>query len=190
MAKKTRQNWLCGSCKKPKGSSGKWFCNCWRPEKYKHDYIARVDEYLAQCRDEETTFQKLYWKMNGFDRIIKVNLPSVEGFALYIKVPVSTLYLRRSKYPLFLEALDRIVVTQRERLINNGLSNNYNSTIAKLILSSNHGMRESKSLEHSGVDGWPIKTENTNANIDVNEIDEQKADEILQDMLLNDKEKK
>ncbi len=52
--------------------------------------------------------------------------------------------------PEFLYALRYIKEEQRKRLINGGLSGKYNSTIAKLILSANHGMHEKKETEHSG----------------------------------------
>lgn len=42
----------------------------------------------------------------------------------------------------FLGALNKIREEQRSRLINKGLSGQYNPVIAKLILSANHGMAE------------------------------------------------
>ena len=45
-------------------------------------------------------------------------------------------------FPEFGHALDKIRAEQQNRLIDNGLAGTYNSTIAKLILACNHGMRE------------------------------------------------
>lgn len=44
--------------------------------------------------------------------------------------------------PEFLEALEWTALEQRIDLIEKGLKGEYNSTIAKLILSANHGMHE------------------------------------------------
>jgi len=71
-----------------------------------------------------------------------VRLPTLEGFAVFIGVNKTTLYEWEKDHEEFSNALDLIRSEQQERLINNGLAGTYNSTIAKLILSSNHGMRE------------------------------------------------
>lgn len=55
---------------------------------------------------------------------------------------MGTLSEWEEEYPEFSRALSKIDKEQKERLINNGLSGDYNSTIAKLILSANHGMAE------------------------------------------------
>lgn len=114
-----------------------------RPTKYKEEYCDLADEYIAECIDEETTFHKTMGeKSNSYDRILKVNLPTHEGFAIYINVVPSTLYEWANKHPSFSKALDKIKNEQKKRLLNKGVSGEYNSTIAKLILSSNHGMAE------------------------------------------------
>lgn len=115
-----------------------------RPTKYKEEYIDMVDEYLKLHQDIE--LEKIGLKSDkGYEKIdyiLKVNLPTIEGFALYIGVNKTSLYEWEKKEPLFSNALDKIRVEQQTRLINEGLAGNYNPTIAKLILSSNHGMRE------------------------------------------------
>lgn len=105
-----------------------------RPEEYKKEYITKVDEYLLQNQDEEVRAVK--------SAKLKVKLPTIEGFALFIGVSKKSLYNWEEKYPEFLHALEKIRTEQHNRLINMGLSGDYNSTIAKLILSSNHNMRE------------------------------------------------
>lgn len=121
------------------------FCNCGRPTKYKEEYILKVDEYLKSRQDEEVQVVKQANVEKGykmFDNKLKVKLPTIEGFARFINVNKTTLYEWESSYPEFSNALEKIRTEQQERLINAGLSGDYNSTIAKLILSSNHGMRE------------------------------------------------
>lgn len=114
-----------------------------RPTKYKDEFVQMANEYIEKCQDTETTFHKTQGaSSDGYDRIIKANLPSKEGFALYIGIATSTLDEWAKKYTEFSGALGKIHQEQRNRLINKGLSGDYNSTIAKLILSANHGMAE------------------------------------------------
>jgi hypothetical protein len=103
-----------------------------RPTDYKEEYIKAADEYLSSQQDY-------------FDEDLKkiqVQLPTIEGFAGYLDVNKTTLYEWEKIHPEFSNALTKIRVEQQKRLLNKGLSGDYNSTIAKLILSSNHGMAE------------------------------------------------
>lgn len=114
-----------------------------RPTKYDKKYISKIDMYLKICQDEEKQVVKQSSeKYEMFDNKLKVKLPTIDGFARFINIPKRTLYEWKDKHPDFSHSLDKIVTEQQERLINSGLSGEYNSTIAKLILSSNHGMRE------------------------------------------------
>ena len=111
-----------------------------RPSEYKEEYIGRVDEYLALNEDFVSEDLKK----------LTVNLPTVEGFAMFLDVSKKTLYNWEDEHDQFLHALDKIREEQRKRLLNKGLSGDYNSTIAKLILSSNHGMREKSDVTTDG----------------------------------------
>lgn len=102
-----------------------------RPTEYKEEYIVTVDEYINSCQD--------YIDENGK---LKVKIPKLEGLALYLGVDKTSLYEWEKKYPEFSHALDKIRNEQSSRLQDNGLAGTYNPTIAKLMLSSNHGMRE------------------------------------------------
>lgn len=114
-----------------------------RPIEYKEEYIKKVDEYLNLCVDEETEYHKTRGeKSDGFERLIKVKLPTIEGFARFIDVPRRTVFDWRDNFPEFSHSLDKILNEQQRRLIDNGLSGDYNPVIAKLILSANHGMKE------------------------------------------------
>lgn len=115
-----------------------------RPSGFKEEYIESVGEYLAENQDVFKN-KRLY-----------VRLPTMGGFALFIGVPERCLYDWRKKFPKFSRSLEKILKEQEKRLINSGLSGEYNSTIAKLILSSNHGMRERS--DHTS-DDKPIGTE-------------------------------
>lgn len=114
-----------------------------RPTLYTEDMPEKVVEYLNQCNDEWTEYHKTRGeKSDSYDRILKVNLPSNEGFARYIGVVVSTLHNWAEEHADFLVALELIASAQKERLFNEGLAGNYNPIIAKLGLSANHGMKE------------------------------------------------
>ena len=115
-----------------------------RPTKYLEEYNNKVDEYLELHQDKELERVRLKSE-KGYEKIdyvLRVNLPTIEGFARFIGVNKTTLYEWDKKYPDFSNSLDKIRIEQQTRLINEGLAGNYNPTIAKLILSSNHGMRE------------------------------------------------
>ena len=121
-----------------------------RPTTYKEEYIDKVDEYLAECQDEEKQVVKQSSeKYDMYDNKLKVNLPTVEGFALWLGIPKRTLYDWKDAHEDFSHSLERIVEEQRKRLLNMGLSGDYNSTIAKLILSSNHGYTEKTATDHT-----------------------------------------
>lgn len=97
-----------------------------RPTKYLPEFIVKVSEYLLLEQDNTD----------------EVRLPTIEGFALHIQVDKSSLYEWAGKHEEFSYALGKILVEQQKRLVNKGLAGKYNPTIAKLILSANHGMRE------------------------------------------------
>jgi transposase-like protein len=103
-----------------------------RPTKYSAEMDKKVLEYLDSCTD---TFDE------GTKRV-KVNIPTMEGVALHLDINRDTLFAWRQEHPSFSDSLDKVIGEQKKRLLNKGLSGDYNSTIAKLILSSNHGMRE------------------------------------------------
>lgn len=120
-----------------------------RPSKYNPKYCDEVDRYLEENQDEEVKVLKQSNSEKGFvtyDTKLKVKLPTVEGFAIFIGVNKTTLYEWEKVNQSFSNSLDKIREEQRRRLLNSGLSGDYNSTIAKLILSSNHGMREKSDI--------------------------------------------
>lgn len=114
-----------------------------RPTKYKKEYIKAVYDYVDSCVDTEDEFHKLRGiKMDGYDRIKKINIPTIEGFSLDSKIPIQTLYLWGEAHPEFRSALDDLKREQKRRLFQGGLSGEYNPLIAKLILAANHGMSD------------------------------------------------
>lgn len=113
-----------------------------RPSEYDPSFVPKADEYLESCVDVERKTDKGY--------AVIVRLPKLEGFARYLGVSRQTLHNWADAHPEFLDALERIKIEQKERLIDNGLSGDYNATIAKLVLSSDHDMREKSDTTTAG----------------------------------------
>lgn len=114
-----------------------------RPTKYNSKLQEKADQYLDQYEE------------NG-DLI-----PTVEGLCITLDIRTVTAYDWAKSKPEFSNTLDRIKTHQKQGLINGALSGAYNSAIAKLLLSHNHGVKETSATEISGADGDAIKTDNT-----------------------------
>lgn len=127
-----------------------------RPTKLTSELIERARGYLDSCVDD----------IEGK----KVNLPSVEGFADWLRVSDSIIYDWAKINDEFSDTLEKIKRAQKNKLVNNGLAGTYNPTIAKLILSSNHGMVEKTASELTGKDGGPIQTESKLTDDEYNRI--------------------
>ena len=128
-----------------------------RPTKYTPDFINKVDEYLSLCVDKELDFHKTRGdKSDSYERILKVNLPKIEGFSVYVDIAVPTLLEWAKLYPDFSKALEKIKKEQHNRLVDEALAGNYNPTIAKLMLSSNHGYKEKSDVTSDGEAIAPV----------------------------------
>jgi hypothetical protein len=101
-----------------------------RPTLYDADILEKVKIYLKITKDKE------------INKSIRVNLPKIEGLAKFLGVNKDTLYEWAKHYPEFSDALEKVRNEQFCRLIDEGLAGRYNSVITKLILSSNHGLKE------------------------------------------------
>lgn len=97
-----------------------------RPTKYDPIFIEEVDKYLETTGREQT------------------RLPTKQGFALHIGVDDDTLDNWAKSDKEFFGALKKLMQTQAEQLINDGIygGKEVNSTIVKLLLQNNHGMKE------------------------------------------------
>jgi len=143
-----------------------------RPTKYSADILKKTFEYLANCEDEVFTFHRTEgMTSNTFERRVKVNLPSIEGLSIYLNVHRDTIQEWRSKHPEFSVALEKLNALQCQRLIQGGLSGDYNPTIAKLVLSANHGMKE---RVDQTTDDKPLP-----ANVTVNNYHQLSDDELI-----------
>lgn len=121
-----------------------------RPSLYTPEIIDKAKQYLAECEDEEIDYESEYYQepqghggslRRSARPIIRVKMPTVGGLARYLGVARSTLYEWKETYPDFSDIMEALGAEQEDRLINNGLSGDYNSTISKVLLTK-HGYRE------------------------------------------------
>lgn len=112
-----------------------------RPTKYDPSFCDKVDDYLKTATREN------------------MHLPKLQSFAIYLNVSMDALEDWRKLYPEFSGALDKIMKAQAERLIDDGIygGKEVNSTIVKLLLQNNHGMKERSETEISGPDKEPVR---------------------------------
>ena len=110
-----------------------------RPSKYNPDFIDEVINYLKSTGRENTS------------------LPTIEGFAIWLKVHRDTLYEWAKIYPKFSDTLKEIEMLQKQQLIDDGIygGKEVNATIVKLLLQNNHGMKERSDMT-SGDKPVPI----------------------------------
>lgn len=146
-----------------------------RPTKYTDEMIDKVYEYLDMGYFSLDKIEKMQRKLleqgidfdgtgKGIAPLVAMNevcvVPSIEGFARYAGVAVSTVYLWKQDPDKvrFSEALDEILDKQKELLINNGLKGSFNSNIAKLML-VNHGIHDKQELTVNNTDEEGITPE-------------------------------
>ena len=113
-----------------------------RPTNYTKEILRKAKEYLNLPRTTDTEEQ----------------IPTVEGLSLCIGVSRATIYNwikeGEKEKKEFLDTVEKVLAKQGQSLINKGLSGDFAPTIAKLLLSSNHGMREKTEIEHDIKDGF------------------------------------
>jgi hypothetical protein len=127
-----------------------------RPTDYSEEILAKAEEYLNSCEDKEIEEEK---KEGWITYRTKAKLPTIEGLALYLRINRDTVYEWCKVHQEFADIISDLRAEQADRLINSGLSGDYNPTIAKVLLTK-HGYREG--LEHTGDEGGAIKHDITN----------------------------
>jgi len=138
-----------------------------RPTKLTPEMITAAQEYIESCKDEyghwEEHIDKDGMKHVKWVHQLKVKIPTIEGLAVRLNLSRSTVYewsARLSKEDEagmepeliklreeFSYIIENLLSLQAERLLDNGLSGTYNSTIAKVLLSGKHGYIEKKSTD-------------------------------------------
>lgn len=129
-----------------------------RPTDYSKEMLDKTIAYVESCEDD-TEQQTIGVSAKGtelFKNKVVVNLPTVEGLAYELGVNKTTIYEWCKANEEFSNAIDRLKAKQARELISKGLSGDYNPTIAKLMLSANHGMREKTDMTTDGKELPPI----------------------------------
>jgi hypothetical protein len=131
------------------------------PTKYKPEYVSKVDDYLNDPKWVGEYWEEFHKtrgdKTNSFERVLKLKLAKIEGFAEYIDTPLRNIYEWEAKYDDFSHALDKIRKKQHNMLIDGALSGAYASGTANLILSTNHGYRQKSDVTTDGQSITEIK---------------------------------
>ena len=107
-------------------------CKCGRPTKYTETTVDEALHYIETFEDDD-------------DDVV----PTYEGLSLRLGVCVATIENWGNQHKPFLGALKALKGKQKKILINMGLTGDFNSTIAKLILSSNHGINEKTEVDNN-----------------------------------------
>ena len=74
------------------------------------------------------------------------NIPTVEGLSLILDISDDTIATR----PEFSATLVKLRAEQKRKLMQNGLTGDYNPAFTKFLLSANHGMVEKSAVEQTG----------------------------------------
>lgn len=99
-----------------------------RPKEYRDVFVEDVYKYVVECANKTADGD--------------VFLPTVEGLAKEMGYSKETIYQWAKEKQDFSDALEFLKNSQCVDLVNKGLAGKFNPTIAKLVLSANHGMRE------------------------------------------------
>lgn len=122
-----------------------------RPTIFTNEYIEKAKKYLETCVDEIEEYHKTRGeKSDGYERLVRVRLPTIEGLAVFMGINKDTIYEWCKVNEEFSDVIEQLRATQADRLVNNGLSGDYNPNIAKVLLTK-HGYREG--IEQTGKDG-------------------------------------
>lgn len=113
-----------------------------RPTDYSPEMVTKAQEYIDSCQDTDVETDTRIVK-------VKVNIPTKGGLAVHLGVSRETLYQWAKIYPEFSDIMERLGSEQEARLINNGLSGDYNPTIAKVLLTK-HGYIDKQEIEAKG----------------------------------------
>lgn len=118
-----------------------------RPIEYTDKFPAKALEYLESCEDkEEQIVSGESEKFTAFKQKLRVNLPTIEGLAVYLGIHKDTVYEWEKTYPEFSDVISVLRGKQSKELINKGLSGDYNPIIAKLLLMK-HGYADKQEID-------------------------------------------
>ena len=107
--------------------------------------VIKTNRYLTQCEDVWEQLIVSESKVGEGSKAtyvlkLKASLPTYEGLSMYLGVARSTIALWGTTHKEFSDSLEMLLTQQKQQLILMGLSGAYNSKIASLMLSNNHGL--------------------------------------------------
>jgi len=105
-----------------------------RPTKYNDELQQQADSYIHHLEE------------------LGHVIPSRAGLCCFLGIAKSTSYEWEQTYPEFSDALRAVEVMQEHMTLNGSLANQLNPTIAKLVLSNNHGYSEKHTTDHVSSD--------------------------------------
>lgn len=133
-----------------------------RPTEYKAELtVAAAKVYIDSCEDKVIKLVKQENEEKGYtmyENKIEVNIPTIEGLALYLEINRDTVYAWKKTYAEFSDIVDDLMAKQANRLLNKGLSGDYNPSIAKLM-ASKHGYIEHQQIALTTHDDEPTDEE-------------------------------
>jgi len=130
-----------------------------RPTILTVDLLKQAKKYLDGCKDSIEQYVRQENPEKGYimygERLV-ARLPNIAGFARYLGISRVTVYDWAEKNKEFSYIVEDILAEQEQRLLLNGITGTYNSSISKLLLSK-HGYADRSEL--TGKDGGPIEVE-------------------------------
>lgn len=113
-----------------------------RPTKYSDQILKDAKKYLALCVDSYDRVLKSKGKRSVmYAHKFVVKLPTIGGLAVFLHISRETIYDWKKKHKEFSDIIEEMLAEQENRLINMGISGDYNPTITKVLLTK-HGYRE------------------------------------------------
>lgn len=120
-----------------------------RPIQYTEAIVTNGWVYVNSCEDEvRSVVSGESEKFTAYKEKLKVNLPTIEGLAVYLGIHKDTVYDWEKKYPEFSDVTNALRGKQAKELINKGLSGDYNPIIAKLLLMK-HGYTDKSEIDQT-----------------------------------------
>lgn len=118
-----------------------------RPTKLTPELMIIARDYVNECTD---TIEHFEGESGKQWETVRVKLPTMEGLARKLKIRRETVWDWSHKNDEFSNIIDDLMAEQADRLINQGLAGNYNSTISKVLLSGKHGYVERNDVTTGG----------------------------------------
>lgn len=114
-----------------------------RPTEYDSSIVKDVLAYIESRQDTTDVLGD-----NKPVVVQNVNLPTIEGLALFLGIHKDTIYEWEKIHKEFSDVITRVRNAQAERLINKGLSGAYNPQIAKVLLTK-HGYVDKQEVDNT-----------------------------------------